>query len=232
MRKIVLLRHGESIWNRDNIFTGWVDVGLSDRGERQAKEAARVLKERGFVFDMAFTSVLKRAVDTLRIVLREMGLENIQVEQSWRLNERHYGALQGVNKKEAVKTFGAEQTQKWRRGYSVRPPALNNPKENEPTSESLEDVFLRAMPYWQEKIAPAIRQGKNVLISAHGNSLRALVKRLDKVSDEEIEKLNIPVGIPLIYELDDDLKPIKHYYLASEEQVEAAVKAVKDETKA
>lgn len=232
MHKLVLLRHGESIWNRDNIFTGWVDIGLSERGIEQAKEAARMLKEQGFVFDIAFTSVLKRAVETLEIVLEIMGLSGILVKKARQLNERHYGSLQGVNKKEAVEKFGAERVRRWRRGYNERPPLISNPKKNEPSSESLAEVVLRVLPYWQEEIAPAIKQRKAVLISAHGNSLRALVKGLDKVSDQEIEKLNIPTGIPLVYELDDNLKPLKHYYLAQPEQLEKAVKAAEEEMKA
>ncbi len=229
MHKLVLLRHGESIWNRDNIFTGWVDVELSERGKEQAEEAARILKEQGFVFDIAFASVLKRAVKTLEIVLETMGLSGIPFEKAWQLNERHYGSLQGVGKKDAVKRFGLEQVMAWRRGYKQRPPESSG--KEPPFSESLEDVFLRVSVYWREKIVPTIQQGKTVLISAHGNSLRALVKWLDKISDQEIEKLNIPIGIPLVYELDDNLKPLKHYYLAKPEQLEKAVKAVEEETK-
>lgn len=199
MYKLVLLRHGESLWNRDNIFTGWVDIGLSDIGRTQAKRAGFLLKENGFVFDMAFTSVLKRATQTLDIVLKEMGLLNVViVERSLCLNERHYGALQGVNKETAVEKFGLEQFTIWRRGYKGRPPA----------GESLEDVFLRVVPYWKEKIEPVILQQKSVLIVAHGNSLRALVKMLDNISDKDIEKLEIPIGVPIVYELDENLKPV------------------------
>ncbi|MCL5010954.1 MAG: 2,3-bisphosphoglycerate-dependent phosphoglycerate mutase [Patescibacteria group bacterium] len=230
MHKIVLLRHGESVWNKENRFAGWADVELTEKGIEQARKAGIVLKEQGFVFDAAFTSVLKRAVQTTRLVLQEMGLGNIAIEQSWRLNERHYGALQGVNRKEAVKEFGTEQVQIWRRSYNVRPPAAVEQKENEPACESLEDVFSRVVPYWQEKISPAIRQGKNVLISAHGNSLRALVKMLDEISDEEIEKLNIPVCIPLVYELSGGLRPQQHYYLFDESEVKKAIEAVEKES--
>jgi len=223
MYKLVLLRHGESVWNRDNIFAGWVDVELSDRGVEQAQEAGRVLREKGFVFDLAFTSVLQRAASTLEIVLKEMGLADVLiVENSWRLNERHYGALQGVNKKEAVGKFGAEQVMVWRRGYKIKPP-----KDAENKTESLEDVFLRVLPYWQEKIAPAILAGKKVLIVAHGNSLRALAKLFDQLSDEAVEMLNIPTGIPLVYEFNDDLQPLKHYYLAEDIEVAKAIAEIK-----
>ena len=222
MHKIVLLRHGESVWNRDNIFAGWVDVALSDRGVTQAKEAGRVLQENGFVFDLAFTSVLQRATCTLEIVLKEMGLSDVViVEGSWCLNERHYGTLQGVNKKEAVKKFGADQVQKIRRGYNECPPE----------GESLANVVGRVAPYWEEKIIPAVLQGKKVLIVAHGNSLRALVKLIDQLSDEAVEGLNIPTGIPLVYEFSDGLQPLKHYYLADDIEVAEAIKAVEAETK-
>ncbi len=232
MYTLVLLRHGESIWNAENKFAGWSDVELSERGAEQAKTVGKLLKERGFIFDLAFTSVLKRGIETTELVLQEMGLGNIPVEQSWRLNERHYGALQGVNRKEVVKKFGEEQVRIWRRSYNVRPPAASDkPTSDEPTSESLADVVSRISPYWQEKIAPAIQQGKRALISAHGNSLRALVKILDNISDKDIEQVNIPIGIPLVYELDGGLKPMRHYYLGEAGVVEAAIKAVKEETK-
>jgi len=222
MHKIVLLRHGESVWNRDNIFAGWADVALSERGVEQAKTAGSVLRENGLVFDLAFTSVLQRATDTLEIVLQEMGLADVViVESSACLNERHYGILQGVNKKSAVEKFGAEQTQAWRRGYNECPPE----------GESLADVVGRVAPYWQEKIAPAILAGKKVLIVAHGNSLRALVKLLDHLSDEAVEGLNIPTGLLLVYELDKNLQPLKHYYLANDIEVAKAIKAVEAETK-
>ncbi|MEK7172821.1 MAG: 2,3-bisphosphoglycerate-dependent phosphoglycerate mutase [Patescibacteria group bacterium] len=203
MHKLVLLRHGESVWNRDNIFTGWTDVELSERGVEQAKIAGRILQKNGFVFDLAFTSVLQRAANTLAIVLKEMGLADVvAIDSSACLNERHYGALQGINKKEVIEKFGQQQTQKWRRGYSDKPPE----------GESLADVVERVAPYWQEKIAPAILAGKNVLLVAHGNSLRALVKLLDHLSDQEVESVEIPTGLPLVYEFNDDLSPIKHYY--------------------
>jgi len=244
MYKLVLLRHGESIWNKENIFTGWVDIGLSDFGKEQAREAGILLKESGFVFDLAFTSILKRAIQTLEIVLKEMGLDDVViVERSLFLNERHYGLLQGMHKKEAVEKFGLEQVMAWRRGYKTRPPAFapSNSLETkavfdkslvcEPNSESLEDVYLRVIPYWQEKIAPFILQGRSILISAHGNSLRALIKKLDGISDKDIENLNIPVGIPLVYELDENLKPIKHYYLGDKDKTEEAVKGVANQLK-
>ncbi|MCX6789162.1 MAG: 2,3-bisphosphoglycerate-dependent phosphoglycerate mutase [Candidatus Gribaldobacteria bacterium] len=214
MYKIVLLRHGESVWNRDNIFAGWTDVPLSERGVEQAKEAGRVLQENGFAFDLAFVSALQRATDTLEIILKEMGSSDVViVESSLCLNERNYGALQGVNKKEAVEKFGEDQVQKWRRGYNECPP----------DGESLADVVERVTPYWQEKIIPAISQGKKVLVVAHGNSLRALVKIIDQLSAEAVESLNIPTGIPLVYEFNDNLQPLKHYYLADDIEVEKAI---------
>ena len=230
--KLVLLRHGESLWNKENIFTGWVDIELSDFGRTQAKEAGLLLKENGFVFDTALTSVLKRASETLEIVLKEMGLYDIVIiESSVCLNERHYGLLQGMNKKEAVEKFGLEQVMIWRRGYKTKPPACAKVKAGEPNTESLEDVFLRVAPYWQEKIASLIVLGKNIIISAHGNSLRALIKKLDNISDKDIESLNIPVGIPLIYELDEKLEPIKHYYLGDKNKAEEAVNEVANQLK-
>lgn len=228
MKTLVLLRHGESTWNRENRFTGWVDIGLSDRGVQEAVHAGRVLAVKGFEVDVAYTSVLKRAIKTLWIVLEEMDLMWIPVHGSWRLNERHYGALQGLNKAETAKRFGVEQVKTWRRSYDIPPPALSKddqrysatdpryaslePQEI-PLMESLKDVVARLLPYWHGSIAPSIRHGKRVLIVAHGNSLRALVKFLDGISDEKIVEMNIPTGIPLVYELKDDLTPIRSFYL-------------------
>ncbi len=245
--KLVLLRHGESIWNKENRFTGWTDVDLSDKGKEEAKEAGRILKEEGYTFDVAYTSVLKRAIRTLWIVLDEMDLMWIPVYRSWRLNERHYGALQGLNKAETAKKYGEEQVLIWRRSYDVAPPALDKSDERYPgnfpmykdldekdipLTEHLKATVERFLPYWNETIAPSLKQGKKVIIAAHGNSLRALVKHLDSISDEDIVKLNIPTGIPLVYELDENLKPITHYYLADEEKVKAAVSSVANQGKA
>lgn len=228
VEKIVLLRHGESEWNRANRFTGWTDVGLSEAGRQEARQAGLALKARGFTFDIAYTSVLKRAIDTLVIILEVLDQKSLPIVKSWQLNERHYGALQGLNKAETAQKYSAEQVHIWRRSYSTRPPALEkNDKRNPrfdpnyadldrsllPASESLKDTLDRVLPYWHTTIAPTVRAGKCVMISAHGNSLRALVKYLDKISDEDIPNLNIPTGVPLIYELDDDLNVIKHYYL-------------------
>jgi len=239
--KIVLLRHGESIWNLEGRFTGWTDVDLSDRGISEAKEAGKTLSDKGYVFDVAFTSVLKRAIRTLWLVLEEMDLMWIPVYRTWRLNERHYGALQGLNKEEMAAKVGEEQVQIWRRSYDIRPPALdrndkrypgNDPKyrglsENElPVAESLKDTITRFVPYWHEVVAPALKSGKHVLVSAHGNSLRAIVKYLDNISDSEIVNVNIPTGIPLVYELDEELRPLKHYYLADTAKVEKAISEV------
>ena len=244
---LVFLRHGESIWNKENRFTGWTDVDLSEKGIQEAKEAARLLKEGGYTFDIAFTSVLKRGIRTLWIVLDEMDLMWIPVYRSWRLNERHYGALQGFYKAKMAAEIGEEQVLIWRRSYDVPPLPLktsdprypgNERKYKEltadqiPLTECLKDTVNRVLPYWHETIAPTIKFGKKILISAHGNSLRALVKYLDNVPEEEIIKLNIPTGIPLVYELDDDLKPITHYYLGDLEKVEEAIKAVEDQGKA
>jgi 2,3-bisphosphoglycerate-dependent phosphoglycerate mutase len=224
MIKLVLLRHGESIWNLENRFTGWTDVGLSEKGIEEAHLSAKWLKEKGFVFDLAYTSVLKRAIKTLWIVLEDMDLMWIPVYNSWRLNERHYGALQGLNKIEMVEKFGEKQVLVWRRSYDVQPPALTKDderfpgkdsryrdlkKEELPLTECLKDTVNRFLPYWHNTIAPSIKAGQRVIISAHGNSLRALVKYLDNVSDSEIVGLNIPTGIPLVYELDDSLKPLE-----------------------
>lgn len=228
MKRIVLLRHGESSWNLENRFTGWTDVGLSDSGVREAIKAAQWMLREGYTFDLAYTSVLKRAIKTLWIVLEEMDLMWIPAIKDWRLNERHYGALQGLSKTETADRYGAEQVQIWRRSYHVQPPALtphdgrnpsNDPRyaylqlDEIPLTESLKDTVERLIPYWQQIIAPAVRQGKRVLIVAHGNSLRGLVKHLDGISDKDIVGLDIPTGIPLVYELEDDLIPIRNFYL-------------------
>ena len=247
MYKVVLLRHGESTWNKENRFTGWTDVDLSDQGTEEAKKGGLVLKKERFVFDVAFTSVLKRAIKTLWIGLEELDLMWIPVYNSWRLNERHYGALQGLNKAEMAAKFGEEQVLIWRRSYDVPPPALEandprNPKNDPrykdmnpqdiPLTECLKDTVARFLPYWHETIAPTIKSGKRVIIAAHGNSLRALVKYLDNVSEKEIVSLNIPTGMPLVYELDNDLKPIKHYYLGDPEEIKKAMEAVAAQGKA
>jgi 2,3-bisphosphoglycerate-dependent phosphoglycerate mutase len=241
MYTLVLLRHGESLWNKENLFTGWTDVDLSDKGIEEAREGGRVLKAQGFTFDMAFTSVLKRAIRTLWLVLDEMDLMWIPVVRDWRLNERHYGALQGLNKAQTAEKYGEQQVKIWRRSYDIRPPALEetdprNPaadrryrglkKEEIPLAECLKDTVDRFLPYWHEVIAPAVRSGQRVLIAAHGNSLRALVKYLDNIPDADIPEVNIPTGMPLVYELNDDLTPIKNYYLGDAEKVKAAMEAV------
>jgi 2,3-bisphosphoglycerate-dependent phosphoglycerate mutase len=241
MYKVVLLRHGESIWNKENRFTGWYDVDLSDKGRHEAAQAGKLLKKEGFKFDIAFTSVLKRAIRTLWLALSEMDRMWIPVERSWKLNERHYGALQGLNKAETAEKYGDDQVLVWRRSYDTRPPALeitderypgsdpryaNLTKEELPLAECLKDTVDRFLPYWHETIAPTIKSGKNVLIAAHGNSLRALVKYLDNVSDEDIVGMNIPTGMPLVYELDENLKPTNRYYLGDPEAVEKAMAAV------
>jgi len=241
MKTLVLLRHGESLWNKENRFTGWTDVGLSDKGTAEASEAGRVLAADGYRFDVAYTSVLKRAIKTLWLALEEMDLMWIPVHRHWRLNERHYGALQGLNKAETAEKHGMEQTQIWRRSYDIPPPALASGDERSPASdpryaeltptqlpltECLKDTVERFLPYWHETIAPAVRAGQRLLIVAHGNSLRALVKYLDEVSDEDAVGLNIPTGIPLVYELEDDLKPIRHFYLGDPEAVAQATAAV------
>ena len=245
--KLVLLRHGESFWNKENRFTGWTDIDLSKKGVEEAQKSGKVLKEEGYIFDIAFTSVLKRAIKTLWIVLDEMDLMWIPVYRSWRLNEKHYGALQGLNKSETAEKYGEKQVLLWRRGYDVQPPLLEKndkrfpghdlkyktlPKKDIPFTESLKDTVTRFLPYWHETIAPVVKSDKKVLISAHGNSLRALVKYLDKVSDEEIVRLNIPTGIPLVYELDKKLNPVKHYYLGDPEEVKKATEAVAKQGKA
>ena len=241
MYKIVLLRHGESIWNKENRFTGWTDVDLSEKGKEEAKKAGEVLKAEGYTFDIAYTSVLKRAIRTLWIVLDVMDLMWIPVIRNWRLNERHYGALQGLNKAETAKQYGEEQVKIWRRSYDIQPPALeksdprypgHDPRYKElseselPLTECLKDTVARFVPYWGNTIAPMVKSGKRVLVTAHGNSLRALVKYLDNIPDDEIVELNIPTGIPLVYELDENLKPIKHYYLGNPEEIEKAAAAV------
>jgi 2,3-bisphosphoglycerate-dependent phosphoglycerate mutase len=246
MHKLVLLRHGQSAWNQENRFTGWVDVPLSPTGEAEAHEGARMLKAGGFRFDVAYTSVLKRAIKTLWIVLEDMDQMWLPVHKSWRLNERMYGALQGLDKAETAKRHGEEQVHIWRRSFDVPPPALptddpmwpgRDPRyaslktDQIPATESLKATIARFLPYWESEIVPAVRQGKNVLIAAHGNSLRALVKHLDRVSDAEISELNIPTGIPLVYELDDDLNAKRHYYLGDPEKVKKATDAVAKQAK-
>jgi 2,3-bisphosphoglycerate-dependent phosphoglycerate mutase len=241
MHTVVLLRHGESAWNKENRFTGWVDVDLTDRGREEAHEAGRLLEEGGYVFDVAYTSVLKRAIRTLWITLDDLDQLWIPVHKSWRLNERHYGALQGLNKAETAAKHGEDQVKIWRRSYDIPPPPLGlddpgyaglDPRYGDlkrsqiPLSESLKDTVARFLPYWHETIAPAIRNDQRVLIAAHGNSLRALVKYLDNVSESEIVELNIPTGIPLVYELDDDLKPLRHFYLGDPKAAEAAAARV------
>lgn len=247
MHKIVLLRHGESLWNKQNRFTGWTDVDLTDKGISEAHTAGKLLLKEGFTFDIAFTSVLKRAIRTLWIVLDEMDLMWIPVIRHWRLNERHYGALQGLNKSETAKKYGEEQVLIWRRSYDTRPPALEKTDERYPgndrryaelseselpLTECLKDTVARFVPYWENTISPEIKKGKSVIIAAHGNSLRALVKYLDNISEEEIVSLNIPTGIPLIYELDENLNAIKHYYLGDPEEVRKAAEAVASQGKA
>lgn len=235
MYKLVLVRHGQSTWNKEKKFTGWTDVELTQQGIAEAKEAAKLLKEDGFTFDLAYTSVLKRAIDTLDIILNVMGLVGIPIKKTWKLNERHYGALQGFNKVEMAQKVGEEQVHIWRRSYDVRPPALteDDPRysPNDPLTESLKDTVERFVPYWNEVIAPSIKDGKKIIISAHGNSLRALVMHLDNIPEDEIVDLNIPTGVPLVYELDENLKPIRHYYLGNPEEIEAAAKAVSDQSR-
>jgi 2,3-bisphosphoglycerate-dependent phosphoglycerate mutase len=246
MPKLVLLRHGESTWNKENRFTGWTDVDLSDRGREEAAEAGRLLREGGYQFDLAYTSVLKRAIRTLWAALDALDLLWIPVEKSWRLNERHYGALQGLNKAETSARHGEAQTKIWRRSYDIPPPPLTpedprHPSKDPryrglspadlPLTESLKDTVARFLPYWHGTIAPAVASGQRVLIAAHGNSLRALVKYLDGISDQEIVELNIPTGIPLVYELNDDLTPVRHYYLGDPAAAAAAAARVAAQTK-
>jgi 2,3-bisphosphoglycerate-dependent phosphoglycerate mutase len=247
MHKIVLLRHGESTWNQENRFTGWTDVGLTEKGLTEAAAAGRLLKQEGCEFDVAFTSVLRRAVKTLWTVLEEMDRVWIPIHHSWRLNERHYGALQGLDKAETAARFGDAQVKIWRRAYDIAPPGLadgdprlgtDDPRYAEldpatlPRTECLKDTVARFLPYWHATIAPAVQRGQRVVIAAHGNSLRALVKYLDDISDSDIVELNIPTGQPLVYELDDRLKPIRHYYLGDEEAIKASMQAVADQGKA
>jgi 2,3-bisphosphoglycerate-dependent phosphoglycerate mutase len=247
MKKLVLLRHGESTWNEENRFTGWTDVDLSQKGLEEARNSGRLLRENGFVFDVAYTSVLKRAIRTLWIALDEMDQMWVPVNLSWRLNERHYGALQGLNKAETATLYGNEQVLVWRRSYDIRPPALtadddrypgfdpryrNLAKQDIPLTECLKDTVTRFLPYWNDTIAPVVRSGQRVIIAAHGNSLRALVKYLDNISDQDILELNIPTGIPLVYELDDDLKPVRNYYLGDQAEIEKATQAVANQGKA
>jgi len=246
MHKVVLLRHGESTWNKENRFTGWHDADLTERGREEAREAGRLLKEGGYVFDVAFTSVLKRAIKTLGIALDTLDQLWIPVIKSWKLNERSYGALQGLNKAETAAKHGEEQTKIWRRSFDIPPPPLTIDDERHPShdprygnlkpgdlplTESLKDTIARFMPYWHETIAPTIKSGQRVVIAAHGNSLRALVKDLDNIPESEIVELNIPTGIPLVYELDDDLKPIRHYYLGDPAAAAAAAARVANQTK-
>lgn len=247
MYKIVFMRHGESVWNLENRFTGWVDVDITEKGAAQAKCAGQLLKEAGFTFDLSYTSVLKRAIRTLWTALDEMDLMWVPVKHSWRLNERHYGALQGLNKADTAAKYGDEQVLIWRRSYDVRPGEIdaaeanaqyNDPryaglsKTELPLTECLQDTVARVLPVWNEEIAPAIRAGKQILISAHGNSLRALIKYLDGISDADIVGLNIPNGQPLVYELDENLTPIRHYYLGDQEAIAASLKAVASQGKA
>jgi 2,3-bisphosphoglycerate-dependent phosphoglycerate mutase len=246
MKKIVLLRHGESVWNKENRFTGWTDVQLSEKGIEEAREAGRLLRESGYTFDIAYTSVLKRAIKTLWIVLEEMDLMWIPVVSSWRLNERHYGALQGLNKSEATVELGEKQVKLWRRSYDVPPPALkmedrrhpsHDPRysgfrpQDLPATESLKDTVERFLPYAQENIGPAVRSGKRVLVVAHGNTLRGLLKYAEDISDRELADLNIPTGIPLVYELEEDMKPIRRYYLGDPEKAKKAMSAVASQGK-
>jgi len=246
MFKLVLLRHGESVWNKENLFTGWTDVGLSEKGLQEAVEGGRQLRKDGFVFDVAYTSVLKRAIKTLWLALEQMDQMYIPIHNTWRLNERHYGALQGLNKAQTAEKYGEAQVKIWRRSYDIQPPALTADDDRYPgkdprytgltaaelpLTECLKDTVARTLPYWHEVIAPVVRSGKRVIIAAHGNSLRGLVKYLDNVSESDIVGLNIPTGIPLVYELDNDLKPLRHYYLGDPDAVAKAAQAVADQAK-
>lgn len=230
MHTIVFLRHGQSVYNAKDIFTGWIDAGLSPRGVKEANLAGKILKENGFIFDLIFNSVLKRAYQTSEIVVKKMGLKNIEVVNAWQLNERHYGALQGQNKKEVLAKYGSKNFFIWRRSFATPPPALAKSAKgyqvNAPLTESLADVLKRALPYWQEKIVPAIKLGKHVLVSTHGSTIRALVKYLDNISDNDIANVNIPTGIPLVYQLDNNLKPLRHYYLADKKKLSQAIAEV------
>jgi 2,3-bisphosphoglycerate-dependent phosphoglycerate mutase len=247
MKKIVLLRHGESTWNKENLFTGWTDVDLSEKGFREAKEAGHVLKDQGYTFDLAFTSVLKRAIRTLWIVMDEMDLMWMPVLNDWRLNERHYGALQGLNKAQTAEKYGEAQVKLWRRSYDIQPPALEEQdprypghdprykgltKDQVPLTECLKDTVARFLPCWHERIVPLVRADRKVLVAAHGNSIRALVKYLDNVPDDVIPEVNVPTGMPLVYEFDDSMKPLKSYYLGDPEKVKEAMAAVANQAKA
>ena len=247
MHKLVLIRHGESTWNQENRFTGWTDVDLNEKGLREAKAAGELLKKEGYSFDRSFVSVLKRALRTNWMILDELDELWIPIERSWRLNERHYGSLQGLNKAETAAKFGDHQILIWRRSYDVPPPALEKSDErfpghdrrykdvseaDLPLTECLKDTVDRVLPYWHSEIAPAVKRGEKVLVTAHGNTLRAMVKYFDNLSEEEVLALNIPTGIPLVYELDDDLKPIRHYYLGDQETIAAAAAAVASQGKA
>jgi 2,3-bisphosphoglycerate-dependent phosphoglycerate mutase len=246
MHTLVLLRHGQSTWNLENRFTGWTDVGLTEQGAAEAREAGRLIREEGLEFDQVYTSVLTRAIKTMWIAMEEMERVYLPVERTWRLNERHYGALQGLNKAETAEKHGADQVQLWRRSYDIPPPALDQDDERHPrfdaryagldpsdlpASECLKDTVERFLPYWHERVAPAVKSGERALIVAHGNSLRALVKYLDDVSDEEIVGLNIPTGVPLVYELDEELRPLGHRYLGDPDEIAARAKAVADQAK-
>lgn len=246
MKKLVLIRHGESEWNKENRFTGWTDVELSQKGREEARQAGQLLKNQGYSFDKAYTSVLKRANHTLDGVLLELGETDIPVTRSWKLNERHYGALQGLNKAETAAKYGDEQVHEWRRSWDVRPPLLDSddkrnpvldplykgvPADELPLGESLKDTVLRVVPFFESDIVPEIKAGKNVVIAAHGNSLRALVKFLDHISDDDIAGLDIPTGVPLVYELDDDMNPLRHYYLGDPDVIRAREEAVKNQGK-
>ncbi len=246
MHKLVLIRHGESAWNKENRFTGWHDVDLTEKGRGEAAEAGRLMKAEGFTFDIAYVSVLRRALNTLWLALDQMDLLWIPFEKSWRLNERHYGALQGLNKAETAAKFGDDQVLIWRRSYDIPPPPLEKsderwpghdpryagvPESELPLTECLADTVVRFLPLWHETIAPVVRSGKKVIIAAHGNSLRALVKYLDQLTEEEVLGLNIPTGVPLVYELDDELRPIRHYYLGDQSAIEAAMQAVANQGK-
>jgi 2,3-bisphosphoglycerate-dependent phosphoglycerate mutase len=247
MYTVVLLRHGESVWNKENLFTGWTDVDLSEKGIEEAHTAGKLMKEAGLTFDLAYTSVLKRAIRTLWLALDEMDLMWIPVINNWRLNERHYGALQGLNKAETAAKYGDEKVLIWRRSYDIQPPVLeksdprypgHDPRYKDltddelPVTECLKDTVARFVPYWLNVIAPSIKAGKKVIIAAHGNSLRSLVKYLDNISEEEIVGLNIPTGVPLVYELDENLKPIRHYYLGDQAEIEKKISAVANQGKA
>ncbi len=247
MIKLVILRHGESTWNRKNLFTGWTDVGLTKKGIEEASNAGKILEWKGYKFDVVFTNLHRRSLETLKPVLKELGQAKIPVHKSWRLNERHYGALQGLNKSEMAKKFGEKQVLLWRRSYDVRPPALKTSdrryramlaaypeldKKYFPVAESLKDTYKRTIPFWKSEIAPELKKGMRVLIVASGNSLRSLIKHLDKVPDTEIPKLNIPTGIPLVYELNSKLKPIRHYYLGNPSEIRSAIEKVAAQGKA